>query len=88
MDPRLKIVVATAAILVILTAVAAAPAGKQAAKGPNPPPPSPECCKNLSGTDLKCFCKSLNYPSPPQLPIDPKLTKQLFQKCRLPGPAC
>ncbi|XP_051150317.1 putative lipid-transfer protein DIR1 [Andrographis paniculata] len=59
-----------------------------AAKGPNPAPPSPDCCKTLSSADLKCFCKFLNSPNPPPFGVDPKLAKQLPQKCKLAAPAC
>lgn len=53
---------------------------------PDPTPPTPECCKAVSGADLKCLCSYRNSFMLPSLGIDPDLALGLPEKCNLPSP--
>lgn len=53
---------------------------------PNPVDPSPECCKALTGADLKCLCSYKNSYELPLLGIDPTLAVSLPAKCNLTPP--
>lgn len=54
---------------------------------PNPVDPTAECCKALSGADLKCLCSYKNSMVLPSLGIDPNLAMGLPAKCNLTPPA-
>lgn len=60
---------------------------KPAVTQPNPVDPSPECCKSLTGADLKCLCSYKNSPEIALLGIDPILATKLPAKCNLTPPA-
>ncbi|CAH1447112.1 unnamed protein product [Lactuca virosa] len=50
--------------------------------------PSPECCKAVSGADMKCLCSYKESLILPSLGIDPGLALGLPVKCNLPAPPC
>nr|XP_043637353.1 putative lipid-transfer protein DIR1 [Erigeron canadensis] len=61
---------------------------KPSVTNPNPAKPTPECCKAVSGADLKCLCSYKNSVMLPSLGIDPGLAIALPEKCNLPPPPC
>ena len=61
---------------------------KPAVTNPDPAEPSPECCKAISGADLKCLCSYRDSSVLPSFGIDPVLAVALPVKCNLPAPPC
>ncbi|PWA48619.1 Bifunctional inhibitor/plant lipid transfer protein/seed storage helical domain-containing protein [Artemisia annua] len=61
---------------------------KPSVTNPDPAEPSPECCKAISGADLKCLCSYRDSRVLPSFGIDPVLAVGLPVKCNLPAPPC
>ncbi|XP_071738061.1 putative lipid-transfer protein DIR1 [Rutidosis leptorrhynchoides] len=61
---------------------------KPSVTNPNPVDPTSECCKAVSGADLKCLCSYKDSVMLPSLGIDPTLAIALPAKCNITAPTC